>query len=129
MNLTAWIGSALETRYLPGGRGPQNYDCWGLVCAACAACGLPMPPDPGVGARGPTGARALFDQHLDRGGWQVLDGPADGAVAFVPRFETAVHAGIVLQGRVLHTSRATGPQWLPLGRYPFTDAEFARWVH
>lgn len=103
----------LNSRYCRYGRGPDAYDCWGLVREARAELfGKPLLASYGeIGgqmAREMTEAvNDTIQQHLKP------CKPAPGAIAMGWRGRLCVHVGIVVQvdGRpwVLETDSATGP--------------------
>ena len=124
----AWVNRAMETGYARAGRGPDLYDCWGLVDATGRRFGWRLPPDPVCSAGSVSGVRGLFAEHLAVGTWTRLGRACDGAVAFVPRRQGAVHAGIVILGRVLHTRAGLGPAHEPLSHPVWRHAEYATWA-
>lgn len=108
----------LRTRYVPGGRGPDEFDCWGLVRDARQQLfGLPLLPS--YGAITPDDkaglTRACTDTVL-----QYLEPckPARAAIATAWRARLCVHVGLVVQadGRlwVLETDTPGGPCLTPL---------------
>jgi hypothetical protein len=103
----------LNSRYCRYGRGPETYDCWGLVREARVTLfGKPLLASYGeIGgqmAREMTGAvNDTIQSHLKP------CGPRLGAIAMGWRGRLCVHVGIVVQadGRkwVLETDSGTGP--------------------
>lgn len=103
----------LTTAYAPGGRGPDAFDCWGLVRDARHEL-LGRPLLPSHGAISPADKRGLtracgevVDQHLH----ECL--PRAGAIAAGWSGRVCVHVGLLIDvdGRllVLETDEPTGP--------------------
>ncbi|MDJ0922123.1 MAG: NlpC/P60 family protein [Henriciella sp.] len=108
------------------GRGPRDYDCWGLVVGALKMAGHTVPFDPVEASESPLAVKALFAQHLRKDEW-VASEAVDGAVVFFPSFSQAIHAGVMIEGRLLQTRRQFGATWQPLSAFPYSRMEFARW--
>lgn len=108
-----------------GARGPEAFDCWGLVLVLAERSGLPVPPD--WSSRDMTRAQQrslMVDESRAR--TVRLDGPRDGAIAYSER---AAHAGFVLYGRVIHVTRAAGVVAWPVGFWlqAFPDGAWHAW--
>jgi cell wall-associated NlpC family hydrolase len=97
-----------------GGRGPDAFDCWGLVLELRRRLALPEPPDFAsvydVQAR-----RVLFHEERPTG-WVRCE-PRHGAVVLAER---DAHAGVFVAGRIVHASAATGVAAWGLGRWSAT---------
>ena len=129
MNVNDFIGLP----YREGARGPDAYDCYGLVAAVLrAAHGVEL-PDWYADTPGPQGASRAISAALAgeaAGGRSVkVETPADYDIAVVGSATRPHHVGVVLDGGVLHAAKAFGAAWHPLPRfltfYPLT--EFYRW--
>lgn len=116
------IGQFLKTRYVRGGRGPVEYDCWGLVRSArCALFGrqeLPALVD-----ATPGNLRAITRAHGDVSalhGFQVVP-PRLGTIATAWMASLCVHVGLVVEadGRmlILETDEPTGPCLTSINRF------------
>ncbi|MBR9807454.1 MAG: hypothetical protein GYB49_09555 [Alphaproteobacteria bacterium] len=120
------INAMLATSYERGGRGPDTWDCWGLVCEVSRLMDWPVPYDPLAHSEDVREMLRIFREHVLDEDWKLTD-RQDGAVAFFGKFEAARHAGIVINSGVLHTREDTGPQWIApedLGGYRI---EYALW--
>ena len=89
--------------YAYGARGPEAFDCWGLVLELRRRLGLPLPPDPTTRGLAPAAARALF--HDERPAEWVNGPPSHGCIAYAGG---AAHAGVALFGRVVHAHARAG---------------------
>ena len=121
------INAMLATEYERGARGPDAWDCWGLVCEVCRLKNWPAPYDPLAHSDDPRGLLTIFRQHVLAEDWKLTD-CQDGAVAFFGKFAAARHAGIVINGGVLHTREDTGPQWLAPEDLDEHKIEYALWA-
>lgn len=112
----------LTSRYVDGARGPNAYDCWGLVREVLIErFGVPADHVPAFGhvsaddKRGMTRARNQLVELF-----QPTE-PAPGAVACQLAGRVLVHVGVVLQVndqlRVLHTGAHYGPSLDRLRRF------------
>lgn len=123
--------------YREGARGPDAFDCYGLVAAVLRAVRGVELPDWYQDTPGPQGASRAISAALQgeiAGGRCVrVDWPAefpgDYDIAIVSSADRPHHVGVVVSGGVLHASRAFGSAWHSLARfltyYPRT--EFYRW--
>lgn len=112
----------LRTRYVRGGRGPVDYDCWGLVREARSAlfgrASLPVLADARPGElRGITRAT----EHVIGLLGFVQCGPRPGAIATAWMASLCVHVGLVVevdgQLRILETDEPTGPCLTAINRF------------
>lgn len=108
------LDDLLQTRYVRGGRGPMDVDCWGLVrMARVGLFGRPLLP--AFSDIAPADKRGLTAACLtvrDDGGFREASAhPGSIATAWAGRL--CVHVGIVIEadGRiwVLETDEGTGP--------------------
>jgi len=98
--------------YRRGARGPDAFDCWGLVLEARRRLGLALPPDIASLDLTRADVRALF--HAERpAGWVRVE-PRLGAIALA---EDAAHAGVLVGLRVLHTQARAGVVAWTLGHW------------
>ena len=118
----------LQTRYLRGGRGPVEYDCWGMVRDARASLfgGVLLPT---LADAAPGNLRAITRAHgevLAMHGFQVVPLRL-GAIATAWMASLCVHVGLVVEadGRmlILETDEPTGPCLTSIHRF---QARFAR---
>ncbi|MNJ22611.1 hypothetical protein D3C77_169840 [compost metagenome] len=115
-----WINSYLSCRYEDGARGPERFDCWGLVRdARHRHLGKRLLPSWGhVRNTDPkefTRAYREGAQHME------ACPPESGAVAAVMRGHICVHVALVVEvdGRLkaLEINPARGPRCLPLHQF------------
>lgn len=105
----------LTSKYKPGGRGPDEYDCWGLVRAArIELFGYPELPSFDWAAPGDFRRISVaYESAKVLQGFYELVVPRPGAIAMAWRGSLCAHVGIVVEvdGRmqVLETDADTGP--------------------
>ena len=129
MNINDFVGLP----YREGARGPDAYDCYGLVMAVFrAACGVSLPDwyQDGPGTRAASRAiSAALAGEVSGGRAVKVAEPANLDLAIVSNTNRPDHIGVVWDGGVLHASKAFGSAWHLLPRfltyYPRT--EFYRW--
>jgi cell wall-associated NlpC family hydrolase len=129
MNINDFIGLP----YREGARGPDAFDCYGLVAAVLRAVKGHELPDWHADASGPQSASRAISSALGgemAGGRsiQVAD-PENYDVAIVGSNHRPHHVGIVYDGGVLHASREFGSAWHPIPRFKtfYPRTEFYRW--
>lgn len=129
MNLDAFVGLP----YREGARGPDAFDCYGLVAAVLrAARGVEL-PDWYATTPGPQGASRAIAAALAgevAGGRSVpVADPQDFDIAIVGSTHRPHHVGVVVAGGVLHADRAFGSAWHPFTRFRliYPHVEFYRW--
>ena len=108
-----------------GARGPEAFDCWGLVLVLAQRCGRAVPPDWCSCDMSRAQQRALMvDESRSR--TVRLAGPVEGAIAYSER---GAHAGFVLHGRVIHAMRGAGVVAWSFGLWTqaFPDAGWHAW--
>lgn len=115
MNALNWVNDYLfRVRYLDGGRGPVEYDCWGLVREARHLhCGQRLLPSWGEVRN--TNPRAFTKAYRAEAEKMEECKPEHGAIAAVFVSELCVHVGLVVSDRgrlwVLEINKATGIKW------------------
>ena len=129
MNYDRFIG----VPYKAGARGPDAYDCYGLVAAIYkAAKGIDLPDwyasAPGV----PAAARAISDAlagETKAGRAVKVDDPQELDIAVVGGAHAANHVGVVVNGGVIHSSKTFGSTWHSMTRFKmfYPRTEFYRW--
>jgi cell wall-associated NlpC family hydrolase len=129
MNIDHFIGLP----YRHGARGPDAFDCYGLVAAVIKAVkGLDLPDfhqdQPGPQSASRAIAAALAGETA--GGRSIkVEEPADYDIAVVGSNHRPHHVGVFIAGGVLHASQAFGSTWHPRGRFEmlYPRTEFYRW--
>ena len=130
MNLDQFVGLP----YREGARGPDAFDCYGLVAAVFRAVRGVELPDWYQTAPGPQSASraisAALAGEVAGGRSELVETPADYDIAIVGSTNRPHHVGVVVEGGVLHASRAFGSAWRPLARFKmlYPKTEFYRWL-
>lgn len=114
-------------RYAPLGRGPVEFDCWGLVLEARRLLRLPVPLDPMEAARTPSDMPGIIARHLQAGDWRPAP-EADGAIVMFPSLSRALHCGVCAEGGVLDISQAAGLRWRPANQVRLLRREVVEWA-
>ena len=129
MNWNEYIGLP----YREGARGPEAFDCYGIVATVFeAARGIRL-PDWYQSAPGPQGASraisAALAGEVDGGRSVPVSDPQDWDIAVVGSRLRPHHVGLYVEGGVLHASRQFGSSWHPLTRFKmlYPHTEFYRW--
>lgn len=125
----SWAAKYIGLAFAEGGRGPDSYDCWGLVAAVLRnERRIEVEPFAEVGTFDRVGIEAKVRDELARNDWQPVDPraarPFDVALMWIHRRlmgrETArslSHIGIVeAPGRLLHIDRETRSVSVPFAR-------------
>lgn len=114
-------------RYAPLGRGPVDFDCWGLVLEARRVMRLPVPLDPMEAAAAPSDMPGIIARHLRAGDWRPAP-EADGAIVMFPSLARALHCGLWADGGVLDISQAAGLRWRPANQVRLLRMEVVEWA-
>lgn len=94
------------------GRGPDAYDCWGLVMEMLRRDGI-QPKD--YGWADEAVARQAMMQGAIQTHWERLNGPSPGAVALFRIGRFCSHVGYIIEGnKFIHAWEKTGvtTEWL-----------------
>jgi cell wall-associated NlpC family hydrolase len=123
--------------YREGARGPDAYDCYGLVAAVFRGLRGVDLPDWSQTTPGAAGASRAISAAL---AGEVAGGlmskvdwprefPADFDIAIVSGTTQPHHVGVCASGGVLHASKAFGSAWHSLARFMtfYPRTEFYRW--
>jgi cell wall-associated NlpC family hydrolase len=115
-----WINDYVGKPYLLGARGPDAYDCWGLVMAVYRDQLGTTLPDWGVandaGLRQVVAAVTHGQGSFLDIGYQV-DAPREWDIFTVSRARQAHHAGVVVPGGVLHSMAGCGTVFEPMAKF------------
>ena len=114
----SWWAHYIGRPFEDGARGPEAYDCWGLVRAVYAEqLGIELPSYGEISARD-LGRIARTIAARSDDGWRIVGSPFDFDVALMRaagRTRAVVHVGVMIDGtRMLHTEAATGAVVVPL---------------
>lgn len=129
MNVNDYIGLP----YREGARGPREFDCYGIVAAVLKAARGVQLPDWYQDASGPQGASraisAALTGEVSGGRCCKVEVPADYDIAIAGSTLRPHHVGVVIDGGVLHASRAFGSAWWPFSRFKglYPSTEFYQW--
>ena len=110
IDMTPYIGKP----FADGGRGPDAYDCWGLVVMVYRdVFGVRIPLDYDISAYATLAVTRAFQSQMENPEWFRLAyplAPAVVAMAIHPDHPELVnHAGVYVGiGVVLHTTKPTG---------------------
>lgn len=119
------ISKVMGKPYVEDGRGPDGYDCWGLVTQFASG----VPDHWKVDHAALRDIVAAFGMGIASGEWQAADPPQDGDVVALSRKNAFHHAGIWWQGGVLHADRPR-VMWQPIAslkRLGWRRIEVYRW--
>lgn len=115
------------------GRGPDTYDCWGVVQAVLMRLGRPFPADWWVpeGERLATPPR-LMEAEMRSGRWQATAAPAPGDVVALSHHRRIHHVGVLVPGNhILHATPTLGvaqTTWAGLRAQGYRRIEVYRWA-
>lgn len=110
----------LQTSYKDGGRGPDAYDCWGLVRhVRHHELGLKLLPE--YGSLRNTSPKDFTRAYRDESHLLRECGPEHGAIAAVLVGQICVHVALVLwdgeRFKILEINPTRGPRMLPLEKW------------
>lgn len=102
----------IDLPWVSGGRGPDNFDCWGLLLwVQRKHFGIHLPEREGS----PDEMRALYREELQAGRWLITPRPLHGCGVLL-RAGDRPHVGVYLQhdgGGVLHATEGVGVIFTP----------------
>jgi len=122
------VDDLLAKPYQRGARGPDGYDCWGVVIEVGKRMGIDFPDWADVNWRKST--EAVVQDQAASGDWKRI--PVDqltyGEIAVSKPMASGRHVGIHLgRGYVLHTTPRTGVLIDDINRY-MLDNKGAVWA-
>lgn len=117
------VNDLIGKPYRLGGRGPFEYDCWGLVVEIYKRLGVSLPDYPSQTLSRTDIIRIIKGEYL--GVTEPTVDPKE--YDFVADLKKA-HIGVYLQGRILHATNTHGVQLMALDtfRQTYTHTEFFR---
>lgn len=117
-----WTSRYVGLPFRDGGRGPDAYDCWGLVRAVYAdRLGIDLPSYGEISARDLVRvARAMGAAQDD--GWATVAAPQDFDVVLMRSGrgggDRTVHVGVMVDAhRMMHAELATGVTVVPITHF------------
>jgi hypothetical protein len=112
-----WINHYLRACYKDGGRGPDVYDCWGLVRESRAEY-LGLSQLPSYGDLRNKNPKDFTRAYRNESAKMEQCEPQHGAIAAVMRGEICVHVAVVLEVggilKVLEINPTRGARCIPL---------------
>jgi hypothetical protein len=115
-----WINTYLSCRYEDGARGPERYDCWGLVREA-RHLHLGRRLLPSWGHVRNTDPREFTRAYRAEAVHMEVCQPEHGAIAAVMRGHICIHVALVVEAggrlKVLEINPARGARCLPLSQW------------
>jgi cell wall-associated NlpC family hydrolase len=118
-------------------RGPDSYDCWGLVLEVRRAIGLPVPHEWSTWmteiAECSVEASAMMEEQLalPLGPWLRVNVPEPGDIVAMSSHKKIHHVGVCTPYGVLNTTRQLGTTLCSFERLRdmgYKRIEFYRWV-
>ncbi len=102
------IDDLFSAKFADGGRGPKEYDCFGMFEELCRRRGIVLPPEENPIGEAEKGA--AIAAAIERGEWVKLDKPEPGCgVAFCVAPPFVTHIGMVLEdGKFIHIRKGAG---------------------
>lgn len=115
-----WVNKYLSCGYKDGGRGPDQYDCWGLVrYVRHAELGKRLLAE--YGSLRNTDPREFTRAYEAESSLMELCAPEPGAIASVMIGRICTHVALVVDSadglRILEINPSRGPRCLPLHRW------------
>lgn len=116
-----WINRYLKARYVDGGRGPDAYDCWGLVREARHVhCGKRLLPE--HGALRNTNPRGFTKAYGSESVVMESCEPEHGAIAAVLHGKICVHVALVVADDIgnlwiVEINPVRGPRFMALNKW------------
>lgn len=108
-----WLNQYVGKPFVDGGRGPDNYDCWGLVCAVYKnQFGIELPSYGSISSSDLLKVRREIEAGVAIDSpWRQVCKPSefDVAVMRLPNGRRYGHVGVYTgDGHILHVQSATG---------------------
>lgn len=129
MNLNDYVGLP----YREGGRGPDAFDCYGLIAAVYkAARGVSLPDWYQAAPGHPAASRAIsaaLEGEVHGGRTFKVEQPEDLDIAIVGSTLRPHHVGLWVSGGILHASKPFGSTWATFPQFSllYPHTEFYRW--
>lgn len=109
-NSDAYCLSLLGKPWVSGARGPEAFDCWGLLVAVYAACkGVTLPCYPGIEEVGAVSVARMLENGIQA--WRPLGEPENLCGVGLSAGKHIHHVGLWLDldgGGVLHCASGRG---------------------
>lgn len=115
--MTDWWGRYVGLGFSDGGRGPDKFDCWGLVRQIYIdRAGVVLPSYGEISARDLVRAARAFRNNCDDG-WVSCGFEEMAVVLMSPSYggRSVVHVGLMVDSRrLIHTTEASGSVVVPV---------------
>jgi cell wall-associated NlpC family hydrolase len=111
-----WATPLIGLPWVYGGRGPEDFDCWGLVCYVQRThFQIEMPNFDAP--KDWFNANVMIETHEERRNWTLAETGVDGDVVLMSRSRFPVHIGVVVQAGnrsgILHCLQNVGVIYQP----------------
>lgn len=103
-----WISQYVGKKWVSGARGPETFDCWGLVFWVYKKhFGISLPEYPGVDPTDTSKVSHLLRNAAGSGQWARLEKPVDGCAVAMSRNREFHHVGVFVEvdgGLIVHAA-------------------------
>lgn len=120
--------------YELGARGPERYDCWGVVWKYYKEMiGIELPQFPGVVESGKQAIEEIIDTRAKSDEWQEVETPKEGDLVVMKTRLMTPHVGVYVEqsgGRILHTYPKQTSCMEPvvrMGHHGIREIRYYRW--
>lgn len=100
-----WAAEYVGKRHVPGGRGPETFDCWGLLrWIYIHRYGLSLPSLPGISSNVALRIAKEIAEQTEKD-WDQVDEPFDGCAVAMSQSSVYHHVGVFIEAdgrKVLH---------------------------
>ena len=101
-----WAARYIGKPYCVGARGPDTYDCWGLVREVYdTRFGIPLPAFPGVSCHSPMSMIKKINEVMQHEDWSEVSVPFDGCAVAMSQSTSYHHVGLFVEAdgsKILH---------------------------
>jgi cell wall-associated NlpC family hydrolase len=101
-----WASDYIGMKWVNGARGPDTFDCWGLLCAVYKNhFNTILPTYAGIDAQDQSKTVPEIAKGIASGDWVKIDKPINGAAVALGANNIVTHVGIYLavdRGHLLH---------------------------
>ena len=104
----AWVNDWVCKTYEHNGRGPDVFDCWGLLRAVYhERTGIAL-PEWTIDNPARANVSRIITSHRDKGHAMEVSQPQDLDIVMVAKASKCFHVGLYIAGGVLHSSKSLG---------------------
>lgn len=128
-----FLSKFIGTPFQWNARGPEKFDCWGVVLHVLERLGVEQLPDFVVEESDAPDSQVcvLIEQQIETGSWQRIDDPQPGDVVAMSSHRRIHHVGVVTPFGILNTTKAMGAILTKESRLRtmgYRRIEYYRWV-